>query len=156
MNECKRKKNNKSTENRKHCDTAYCPHWSLKIQNQWRKNCHKWRKIYIFLVQECSLLQVYLSLSMNLQTSLASQLRSKTGEGDCLQWGWQGKKMILFQTVFNTMLTLDALRRDWRIERKLHNYIEEPSQWRGYNMYMAPLTLSSFQDAGKGKNTAFV
>lgn len=54
----------------------------------------------------------------------------------------KGKKMILFQTVFNTMLTLDALRRDWRIERKLHNYIEEPSQWQGYNMYMAPLTLS--------------
>lgn len=118
--------------------TTHTDPWKYKTNDT---NCHKWRKIYIFLVQECSLLQVYLSLSMNLQTSLASQLRSKTGEGDCLQWGWQGKNDSVPDS-FNTMLTLDALRRDWRVERKLHNYIEEPSQWQGYNMYMAPLTLS--------------
>lgn len=51
---------------------------------------------------------------------------------------------------FNTMLTLDALRRDWRIKRKLHNYIEEPSKWQGYNIYMATLTLSvDFEVSGR-------
>lgn len=51
---------------------------------------------------------------------------------------------------FNTMLTLDALRRDWRIKRKLHNYIEEPSKWQRYNIYMATLTLSvDFKVSGR-------
>lgn len=50
-------------------------------------------------------------------------------------------KMILFQTVLTLCWLLTRWDGTGELKENCTIYIEEPSQWQGYNMYMAPLTL---------------